>query len=292
MLGCLVLLALAARAAPCGAEPCRIEAAASLTPDWHDAARRVHERGLTHEACDRVQLEGLEVGVRLTFVTHDGRYAERLLTAPSELRPTIDALLVTGDAQLATSEGAASVPATSAAKRAPPPAAAAAGPALAVHLQGGVRAGAESLASPLVTGGASFLLKAWELGVLGAYEFHYARLGGDTSTDRGARALALGVNAGRREPLGAVTLLAGGRVCVVALEYRDVQNDSHAEGRAGAYVGVTGPRREPWRLRADLAADFVAAGAFRNAGPAGVPPPSITPAWAFTLLIGVDMNAL
>ena len=100
------------------------------------------------------------------------------------------------------------------------------------------------------------------------------------------------MSAGRREPLGRVALLAGGRVFVAALEYRDVQNDSHAEGRAGAYLGVTWPRRDPWRLRADLAADFVAAGAFRSDGPAGQPPPSITPAWAFTLLMGVEMNAL
>ncbi len=289
----LVLLVLTARAAACRAEPCRIDVV-GLDAEWQEPVQRLRERALTHEHCARVQLEAIGLGVRLMFVTHDGRYAERLLTTASELSPTVDALLVTGDDARVAVQRRASEPALSRAERPTPrgaPRSAGSQAALAIGLQGGLRAGAESLASPLVSGGAALLMGRWELGVLGVYEFHYARLGGDTSTDRGARALALAVSAGRREPLGPAVLLAGGRVFVAALEYRDVQNDSHAEGRAGAYVGVTWPRRDPWRLRAELAADFVAAGALRDDGPAGQAPPSITPAWALTLLVGVEMNA-
>ncbi|HEY6555930.1 MAG TPA: hypothetical protein VI072_01600 [Polyangiaceae bacterium] len=79
---------------------------------------------------------------------------------------------------------------------------------------------------------------------------------------------------------------------VAALEYRDVQDDSHAEGRVGAYAGVAWSAREPWRLRADRVADWVIAGAFQSDGPAGESPPSITPAWAVTVLVGVEMDAL
>ncbi|HMJ13555.1 MAG TPA: hypothetical protein VK524_19180, partial [Polyangiaceae bacterium] len=132
----------------------------------------------------------------------------------------------------------------------------------------------------------------WELGVLGVYELHYTDVSNHVPSDRDARALALGIGVGRREPLENAALLVGARLFVAAVDHRDQQVSSSAEGRAGVYLGMALPERARLRLRADLTADFVAAGAVSATSRAGESVVPVTPAWALGAMIGVEVDAL
>jgi len=284
-------------ALPRPALACRVELEGADSAAWRAAAVAL-EGELAAEDCAGVELAVGESAARLTFTTRDGRSAERTLVDPAELTATVAALRVTiPEPPPAAPEAANEAPAAHAA----PPArrAATAPPALEPEspdagaifaLSSGTRGGGAALFSPVLGASASLMLDRWELGVTGAFEFQYFDLASHSAADRRSSAVALGVIVGRREPISGFALLYGGRLSVVALLHED-RDHGEAEGRAGAFAGVALPRTGGVRLRADLGADVVGAHpGFSEETPVGESRGPITPQWAVSLLVGVEIG--
>jgi hypothetical protein len=148
-------------------------------------------------------------------------------------------------------------------------------------------------------GTVSLVLRRWELGVLTAFELQYFDLNETNApSNREASAIVVGVNVGRREPVGSIAVLGGGRASIAALFHEPTQ-ESLAETRIGAYLGASFPRRASTRFRAEIGAEIVASGSSGEqaaSGPANVPlagPPddgAITPWWAVSVLLAVEMG--
>jgi hypothetical protein len=277
-------------AAPAAAAPCRVEMTGTPSASWQRATEALGTSRLTGADCTSVVIAVSERGARLTFVTPDGRRAERELSDPDELLATVDALRVRGPAP----KQAASVPEPAPAERketprgdAPP---ATQGTSVIFALGVGVRAGA-SLASPVLSGAVSLSYRRWEFGLNAASEMHYGWVGGEPAgpMERNGSAFSVGLSAGRREPVGGIALLAGARTSFGWLVFdqegpaAQPTDERETEWRLGAYLGLAVPRRSTVRFRADLGADFVVA----NQPPDGY---AMTPAWAMTALIGAEIG--
>jgi hypothetical protein len=276
-------------AAPARADQCRVEMTGTPSPAWQGAADSLESSKLTDADCTSVLVEVSEHGARLTFVTPDGRSAERELTDPDELQATVDALRVRGP----SAKQAASVPKATGTtpKDARPgePPRSTQGTSVIFALGAGVRAGTK-LASPVLNGAVSLLVRRWEFGLNAASEMQYGAFAENEGApmDRGS-AFSLGLSAGRREPAGGVALLAGARTAFGWLVFNqngpaEQPTDAReTEWRLGAYLGIAVPRRSSIRFRADLGADLVVANR---------PPDSyaMTPAWGMTALVGAEIG--
>jgi hypothetical protein len=300
-----------------------VDIAGAESVEWQEAARSLAASGLTDQDCASIRLDVIDGGgARLTFITLDGRRAERRLASPDELHPTVEALCVTGpDAEQPvlqsqplpqshperikdTSPAASRTKSASAGSTAPAPSADDFGAIFA--LRSGARGGADALLSPVLTGSAALMLQRWELGVMAAWEILYFDLQNQTPSDRESGAMVLGVAVGRREPLAGVAVLAGGRLSIAMLTQYSCDSAVSApaeesaaveetcdrgptEWRVGAYLGVALPREGGLRFRADLEGDLVGMD-----GPATTASPAerhaITPAWAVTCLLGVEVG--
>jgi len=311
----LSLVASAAADAPCAIELEGVSAA------WREAASAVPELATAGD-CARIVIAGAGgEGATVTFLTTDGRRASRALAHPDELAPALEALLERGPSSAAPE---AASPAAALPAPAPPPATAAepspaaqpdapvrdestddhSGAAVVFALQTGARSGS-SLVSPVFVGSAALAIDRWELGVVAAYEARYFDLEARVSDELQTGALGLGVGAGRRDPVGSVTLLAGVRTMVATLTHQVVEVTSPADGpadgpgqreqsafewRIGGYVGAIAPRAGSVRLRAELGADIVGSERSTSFAAGYEPVPPVAPEWAITGLIGVELG--
>jgi hypothetical protein len=281
----------------CVAASCPVELRGAPSELWLRAGRAIVEALTTDPSdCARIEIEFERStdAAQLTFVTRDGRRAERRLAHPDELMPTVLALGVRGASEESTPvpKDGRMAPARAADAVSPldaPPSEPAAAPGNArAHfaLLGGARAGAGHLVSPVLGGAAAIALERWELGVNLALELEYSNLH-LSNTVEPSSAVSVGVTVGRREAIADVELLFGARSMVAAVN-DDSQEESgepvRAELRLGAYLGGVWPRQSSPRFRADLALDVVPHGSQPAIGP------PVTPWLAVSALIGVELG--
>ncbi|MDF3071114.1 MAG: hypothetical protein K0R38_6715 [Polyangiaceae bacterium] len=280
----------------CAAASCPVEFRGVPSEAWLGAGRAIEALTMDPGDCARIELE-LEQSTdaaRLTFVTRDGRRAERRLTHPDELMPTVVALGVRGPTETSTPqvEDRPMGPARTADAVSPldsAPSVPSAGPREAralFALLGGARAGTGRLVSPVIGGAAAIALDRWELGLHLAIELQYfdLRL---SEPDGPSSAASVGVTVGRREPIADVELLFGARSMVAAVNDESVKDSGErgrAELRVGAYLGGVWPRARSPRFRADLALDVVPHGSLGSIGT------RVTPWLAVSALVGVEFR--
>jgi len=293
----MLLSALASSVAH-AADSCKLEVAAELAPAWRLAVTALPP--LSRDDCARLSLEPSEPGVQLTFVTRDGSSARRQLGEPNELAPAVAALRVVALKPTAASETDPdpdpAVQASAGADLEPSP--------LWLGLGSGARGGDASLLSPLVSGSAVLAFDPWEFGVTLAFDLRYFDLERRASQDRQPGTLAVGALLGRREPLGDLAVVWGGRAALAMLTSQSSSSSGSAEdgadasklegspfeGRFGVYVGLSLPAARSVRIRTELGADVVAASRARTSSSedaaAGVP---VTPSWALSAAIGLEL---
>ncbi len=318
-LGGLTLVLGTAATLPCrAAGTCALEVTGPDTPAWREAVGSLDLRAADDSDCATIRLALGDDTSRLTFVTNDGRTAERDLREPSELAPTLEALLVTGTPSSPEREREpeprpASTPPPPAPSRLRPPTLdasnppALAAPALdaltaAFTLQLGVRGGAGGLASPLLHGAVTMDRSRWEIGVWGALEPDYGAFGSDASApaevqapmapgeiraepvpQRGnASAGAVGVMVGRRFPFTHLDVVLGARLGVAALRHYDGSDDG-AELRTGTALDLVFPRRSTLRFRTGLGAELVPNDLRRSSAAA-------VPWWALSGRLGIEVG--
>lgn len=280
----------------CVAASCPVELRGAPSEAWLRAGRAIEALNTEPSDCARIELE-LEQSTdaaRLTFVTNDGRRAERHLAHPDELMPTVVALGVRGPTEGSTPvledrpvsparPADAAVPLDS-----PPSVATAAAPREAralFALLGGARAGGR-LVSPVLGGAAAIALDRWELGLNLALELQYFDLQ-LTDPDGPSSAASVGVTVGRREPIANVEVLFGARSTVAAVNDESVKDSGErgrAELRVGAYLGGVWPRARAPRFRTDLAVEVVPHGSLGAVGT------RVTPWLAVSALVGVEVG--
>jgi hypothetical protein len=210
----------------------------------------------------------------VTFVTRDGRRAVRQIASPGALLSVVEALSYTlpvveplpppgeelrpngpaparAESPLASSNVVVVPPAT-----------------LSVILVG--RGGGEvepegGFVSPVLSAAAAVSVGRWEVGVFGKWNPAYGVVGARSPADFQMSAWGVGVNVGKREPIGAMTIVAGGTLSatVTTESGKDPSGElafgpSQAEPRAGAYVGLVVPSHSRVRARPELSADVVA----------------------------------
>jgi hypothetical protein len=239
----------------------------------------------------------------LTFVTRDGRKAERLLSDPAELEATIAALSVTDH----RTEPAAAPSRPGGNRQPPKPAPPAASPRHPVtesaadsepssdgqvmySLQAGSRGGADNLISVVLNGSASLVLHRWELGVAASIDFQYIKVGASPREAPGS-SVAAGVTVGRREHVDNTAVLVGSRLTIAGLnDEREVDTGERggAEVRTGAYFGLVFPRRASARFRTELGAELVPHDLGGRISRSSAGP--VTPWWAVSLLAGVELG--
>jgi hypothetical protein len=304
-----------ALARPSGAaDACSLEVTGTPTPEWDSAVSSLDlEPG---GDCAKIRLALGGESTLLTFVTSDGRRAERELHEPSELRPTIDALRVTGVPVEPSAEASAPVetaapaPVTIALVRMPArdlgvdtrsDASSSENVRTMLSLELGARGGGNGLVSPLLLVGGSVAVSRMELGVWGALEAVYGSIGGRDSRPVDeiaivppgemrpllpqpapeASAIAAGILAGRRWRYKHFDLFGAGRLGVAAL--RNTTDGDRAEVRLGAVVGLVFPPRKVLHFRSGFGVDVVPNELFRNVD-------ANVPAWALSGTLGVEVG--
>lgn len=301
----------------CLAASCPVELRGPPSEPWLRAGQALEALPTEFSDCARIEID-LERGTHgalLTFVTVDGRRAERRLAHPDQLVPTALALGIGGTSELSTpgpevvplaapltpvraadvvppleSPPLESPPSPSSLPSPPSPtsqAAAAPEEARAIFaVLAGARGGTGQLVSPVLEGAAAIAPGPWELGLHLALELQYFDLH-LPDPDGPSSAASLGVTAGRREPFTDVELLYGVRGMVAALN-DESQTDSGVRGgaeiRVGVYLGGAWPRQWSSRFRADLVLDVVP---HDSLGDIGKP---VTPWLALSALIGVEFG--
>ncbi len=301
----------------CLAASCPVELRGPPSEPWLRAGQAIEALTTEFSDCARIEidLEPNTEGARLTFVTRDGRRAERHLAHPDQLVPSVMALGIEGAteltspvpetvplaAPLAPVRAADSVPPVDArsSPQAPPapssrlspssPSQASAAPddARAIFaVLAGARGGTGQLVSPVLEGAAAIAPGRWELALNLALELQYFDLQ-LPEPDGPSSAASLGVTAGRREPFTDVELLYGVRGMVAALN-DESEKDSGVRGgaelRVGVYLGGAWPRQWSSRFRGDIVLDVVP---HDSLGDIGKP---VTPWLALSALIGLEFD--
>lgn len=272
---------------------CRLELVPADAPaDWARAAEAAAARlaSLTTLDCGSVEVAVRPSGgALLTFLTTDGRRAVRALLSPEEIAPALDALLVTSPADLASpaSPSSSSSPPSPAPSPAPPRASpntvrrsdastAAAGPALPavpspeVHFIIGGSAGARfglagAYLSPAIALRPSGTFGAWELAASVEYDPSYSYLPGGLPAGWNLWSLIAGVEVGRREAVGPLSIGYGLGVGVASIR-EEVDGPSAStkvadfgQPRLSAYARLVAPRSAPVRPTFELALDAAVA---------------------------------
>jgi hypothetical protein len=268
-LGGLALVFGSAAALPChAAGHCDLEVTGADTPAWRDAIGALDLDATDATDCAVIRLTvGGDIS-RLTFETNDGRVAERELRHPSELTPTLDALLVTGlpaapepepepepkpepEPELEPEPRPAPSPRPVAPRRGHlidaeddgatrmlrPDALTA-----AFSLQLGVRGGAGGLMSPVVYGQVTMDRSRWEIGVWGALEPEYGSFGQDRMSESAPPDVRIDMppmEARSAEPLGPVARASAG---VVGVAVGRRLPFTHLDLVLGGRVGVAAVR--------------------------------------------------
>lgn len=279
---------------------------------WRDAVsnveREIAKRPDAETDCRQVLVVVDERGAVVTFVTRDERSALRRISRPSDLRPLIEALLVT-------------IPEASG----PPTAAAADEPASAVPIDLAPldtpmapapaerpRAKLEDRAGPIVAIGAGltvgagepgtigqvevgYLTRGWELGLVGRLEPEHE--GPGTSAHANLSAAGASLLAAHRAALGPVTLLFGGALGVFSVSSKGRREsapfeeqrhkDDLADVRAGAMLGCLAAPIGPVRFRGQVDAQL---GLFEQTPKYADLPPN--PRFTLALTLGAETNLL
>jgi hypothetical protein len=313
-----------AAALPCHAAlPCALSVTGPATPAWLDAVDSLDLRAAENSDCAAIRLTLGKDASHLVFETNDGRSAERDLHDPSELAPTLSALLVTGVPASPEPEPEPEEPDS---EPDPPPltrpvpqratdvdddrehSPSSSGADMltaAFSLQLGARGGAGGLVSPVVYGQVVMDRSRWEIGVWGALEPQYespGRIGtGDT---RAVDPMPMPVPNGQRaiEPLppepasaAAVGVMVGRQVAFTHLDvvfggrvgvaalHHFDGSPDGAELRVGTGVDFVFPRTSTLHFRTGLGAELVPGGLDRS-GPGSVP------WWAFAARLGFEVG--
>jgi hypothetical protein len=283
------------------------QCAITLTPDeaskeWRAAVASLRA-DLRHEADGDCRAIAIDVSADPAFVvltTQDGRQAVRRIDSPEDLRPLVDALLVTLPAP-STSDAIASTgqhPETAAA----PPidhAQSAADKAmyLVVQADGGARVSAPGgFASPSFGARLGAVFGRWELACTGQWDPAHTLLSGGTPAGFSMSRYAVGVAAGRRLLLGESTIALGLTTAVAVVSEVGIDNGGPSAGQTGgatsaeplvgAYVAFVWPHRSSLRFRSELSGDAVAS----RLGKTLVMDPSLPalPWWSATTTLGVE----
>jgi hypothetical protein len=325
-LGGLAFVLGSAAALPCHATGrCQLEVTGTANPAWRDAIGSVDVRSGEASDCALIRLFVDSDMARLTFETNDGRIAERELRHPSELVPTLDALLITGlpaeaEPEANTREepvakvrpaparprpiprrGSAIVAENDGATRTPGADALTA----AFSLQLGARGGADGLMSAVIHGQVTMDRNRWEIGVWGAFEPEYGSIAGDTrATEPAIVQVEMPPGETRRvEPLGPPGQASAGVVGVMV--GRRVPF-AHLDMILGARVGVAAIRHfdgadDGAEVRVGSGADLVfprrSTLRFRTGVGAEVVPDGVNragagpmPWWAFVARLGIEVG--
>lgn len=281
------------------AAPCEVRLAGLGNADWQRAVDALGAR-LADQSdgdCASIVVSVDGGAARVLYTTRDGRTAERTLANPEELRPTVEALLITGSAGAppgeaphaspAAQERTAPAPAVVVVKS-PPPA-----PHPIFGVGAGARVGDHKLATPLMEVAGSLAITDWELAVLGRWEPGYHALD-DNPEGRRSSGFSAGVAIGRRDPLSSgIAVLWGADVMLASLDDDSSErlqqgHVGHAEARVGGYVGAVVPRDSSPRFRATLGADVLPTQiGSPEKDPAGQP---LTPWIAATLVLGMEIG--
>lgn len=277
---------------------------------WKNAAREAEKRLLepagAPQDCRSVLIEVQREGnALLTFMTVDGRMAARLLHAPEDITPTLEALLVTAAPSLSAQEPVQipektrdmdapktkNVPA-----KAEMPRDSGLAPRFLFGISAGGRFGAdEMLFGPALLVRASYALSSWELGVRAEYTPMYSRLLGGDPNGFLMYSFAANIAIGRREsfrglslPFGITMGLAGVHEAIDAEPHikGDINLDTF-EPLIGTYLGLVMPERKPVRFSLGLALDVALAGLKASAARLrGLPP---LPRFGLGLSMGVEV---
>lgn len=276
------------------------------SPAWEEAID--HARGALASQpgdCGKIVVEVTDDFATLAFTTTDGRRAVRVLHDPSELSPTLEALVVT----LPPPPAATNAPASPASQPIRPHEAGAVSPAAATQLhallsgQVGARfAGPGPLLGPTLALGAGLGLPHWEVGLMAQWTPVYGVLTDDPTRPARLAGISAGLAVGRRTRLGkAVTLVTGlslsGAAQHEGWQTQDAttgktlhQDSDRGQALVGAYAAAVFPPTARMRFRSSLSADVDATHIGENGPPAsGVPP---LPWWGLTLVVGVESEVL
>lgn len=291
-------------ACPIGVEPSKPEVA------WHEKARRAEEtlaqRDEKQHDCRSIRIEVQPEGnALLTFTTVDGRIAVRLLHAPDDILPVVEALLVTlpveTPLEMSAKEKPTPIPVAPVHPPPSPPAAtnrnAPVRPnlRLLLHASAGARLGLESrVFAPLISAQALMLFEPWELGFGGEWNPIYLPLANSAPTGYLMRSFEANLLFGRRIVRGPQAWDAGLTLGIAAV-HEETDADPTSKGRVnidavqprvGFYGGLVKPYASVLRFRLGLQGD-VALWGIREGGTAKRNLPSLS---RFGLGLSVGME--
>lgn len=280
---------------------------------WRGAvtsAERAIAKHPPEDDCREVVVDADERGADVTFTTRDQRTATRRIARPADLRPVIEALLVTVPD--------VSGPPTAPIADAPVPAIAAASdadrpdPELTPPPMDRASTKVDAHAGPIVALGAGITLGSGEPGTIGQAEAGYLTHGWElalvgrlepthdaprTSTRAELSATGVQLLAARRASMGSVTWIFGATAGVFAVSEAvrrdstpvgaDRHEDTLVDTRFGAMFGCLAPRIGPIRLRGQVDAQL---GLFEQTPKYADLPANPRFTLAFTL--GVETNLL
>ncbi len=288
---------------------------------WKNAAieaeKRMGVQAGTPQDCRSVLIEVQREGnALLTFTTIDDRMAVRLLHAPEDITPTLEALLVTATPSLSSSEPAlapmnahetdatkTNIPAKTemfVENRLAPPSENRLAPRFAPRFLFGISAGGrfgadEMLFAPTLLVRGAYALSSWELGVRAEYTPMYSRpLDGDLKGFL-MYSFAANIAIGRRESFQGLTLPFGITMGLAGV-HEAIDAEPHVKGDinldtfeplVGTYLGLVIPERKPVRFSLGLAFDVALAGLKASAARLrGLPP---LPRFGLGLSMGVEV---
>lgn len=260
--------ALAWPAAAQGAAPCQVRLAPGAPGAWLEAARDAEKR-LTSAAHDCREISVLVLpdgSATLRFSTSDGRTAERLLGAPDELGPLIEALVAVTLPATPPEAPAPEAPAPAAPPpEAPTPAPAAVRPEpqLLGALEAGGRVTAQYL-SPTFGAGVRGVLDRWEVDLLAEWVPLHRFLRKKRAEDFSMSLFLLGAQLGRRAPAWRGALRYGATVSIAQVHAEGDATDAgepptldRAQTRVGVHAGFIFPENTAARFSVDLRGEAV-----------------------------------
>jgi hypothetical protein len=275
------------------AKSCELRVVSSHADAAWDQAVSEARSVLSSRAGD-CELAGLQIdegAAVLTYATVDGRQARRTVSAPSELLPTLEALLVPLPAleapapsvqrSAAENERADAIP--------PPPA-----PNLFLSALLGARMLVpDGFASLNLTFGATLAIEKWELGVTAQWDPKYYHTDDDDRPNAQLRSISAGVAVGRRARLRSAVLAGGATVSASILHEEwsatsgvpTERENERGQALAGLYASWIYPAKVTTHCRATVFGDVDAT---HLGGSRTVPGDPYLPWWSLTFAVGVE----
>ena len=282
--------------------------------EWRAAVAAVAEGLGTGDAgdCAEIRVTPETRGAMVTFTTWDGRVAQRHIRHPNELGPLVDALTVTVPPEPVPAIGpppmlaiTESSPTATEPAEGPIPALQLEAPtnedrptvpapgrtALVVFAGGGARMDGRSAVAPQGQLGLGVAIGKWELDLVGRIEAEHD-MESTAHVHNEASSMGVGARVGRREKVGPLLLVTG---VSVAAQYASVEAHlsrterkevDFLEPRAGAFIGVVGPRLGRFRLRGEVIGEVALS---QRAGTTDLP---ATSGWGVGCMFGLETSFL